>query len=236
MNSFPIKQASSLLATCEPEIQEIIRFNRLMRREPGNADHLLLQGKLLHEEGLELTSSETYGDTIDALCDVVVVAAGYLFIGECDGSIHDGSDIDLALIRKGSIFNSCANCYGDIFAYAVESDCIDTPFLRVSISHAKEALWGVAAYCAIHGIGLKKHLQEVNRSNFSKFVRHSEINKTAIKYEALGVPYEFDSVEDGLIACYVAETVTGKDGKHYPKGKLLKSAEFKEPVFDMEAV
>ena len=235
MNAFPMKQAGALIGQCMPEFSDIIRFNEMMQRKPGNADHLLLQGNLLHEEGLELLGSEIASDreTVDALCDIAVVAVGYLFLGEVDNAIQDGSDVDLALIRKGSIFNSCANCYGDAFAYVVEPDSQDTPFFTASLVHAKEALWGVAAYCAIHGIDLKKHLQEVNKSNFSKFCLQHEYFPTVDKYNRIGVSVDMRMLEGDLYACYVLKSITGTDGKFYPAGKLLKSIGFKEPSFDL---
>ena len=236
MNSFPMKQAGALIGQCMPEFAEIIRFHRMMQRESGNADHLLLQGNLLHEEGVELLGSGLASDreTVDALCDIAVVAVGYLFLGEVDNAIQDGSDMDLALIYKGSIFNSCANCYGDAFAYVFESGSQDAPFLiTASLAHAKEALWGVAAYCVTHGIDLKKHLQEVNKSNFSKFCLQHEYFPTVDKYKQIGVSVYMRMLECDLHACYVLKSVTGTDGKFYPAGKLLESIGFKEPSFDL---
>lgn len=230
-NSFPFKQTSALIHRCLPEFEEVVRFNRLMGREVGNNDHLWLQGSLLHEEGLELLGSEINGDELDALCDVAVVATGYLFIAEQYPSIFDGANMDLAPVSKGAVFNACANAYGNIFSYVVESGCEDIAFYKAAIAYARDALWLVVAYCVIQGIDLKTYLAEVNRSNFSKFCMNEELIPTIAKYQRLGVPVEMRVIEDGLHGCYVLSSVTGSDGKFYPQGKLLKSVGFKEPEF-----
>jgi hypothetical protein len=83
------------------------------------------------------------------------------------------------------------------------------------------------------GIDVDADMEEIQQSNLSKFC-HSmeEALQTGAKYEELGVLCSYRHLPEGLIAVVSAQDQYGKDGKHYPKGKLLKSVNFREPNLD----
>ncbi|WP_027854442.1 nucleoside triphosphate pyrophosphohydrolase family protein [Marinobacterium litorale] len=82
------------------------------------------------------------------------------------------------------------------------------------------------------GIDADADMAEVQASNLSKFCKsHSEAEQTAMAYEKLGLDVTFRTPTLDLITVISAKDQTGSDGKFYPKGKLLKSVNFKEPSF-----
>lgn len=91
----------------------------------------------------------------------------------------------------------------------------------------------VTTYGMAHRVGFDadKDMDEVHNSNMSKFCHTTdEAARTAQKYEMLGIDCMFRYLDDGAIAVISAANQT-VSGKYYPKGKLLKSINFKEPVF-----
>lgn len=92
----------------------------------------------------------------------------------------------------------------------------------------------VTTYGLAHraGFDADEDMAEVQRSNMSKFCSdRMEAVETAHKYEKLGVLCNYNQPSPGVIAVVSADDQTGFDGKAYPKGKLLKSVNFKEPNF-----
>ena len=90
----------------------------------------------------------------------------------------------------------------------------------------------VTTYGMAHraGFDADADMEEVHRSNMSKFCHsHDEAGKTALSYEQLGLNVTFRFLADKRIAVISAKAQTVND-KYYPKGKLLKSINFKEPV------
>jgi len=84
------------------------------------------------------------------------------------------------------------------------------------------------------GIDADADLQTVQDSNMSKFVRGSFQDAKAAGYEILdrtGLVGTWSETAPGLWAITSAKDQTGRDGKQYPKGKLLKPATYQGPVF-----
>lgn len=80
------------------------------------------------------------------------------------------------------------------------------------------------------GVNADADMDEVHASNMSKFCStREEAIHTAHKYEKLGVMCSYRQPVPGITAVVSASDQTGKDGKFYPEGKLLKSINFKEP-------
>ena len=80
------------------------------------------------------------------------------------------------------------------------------------------------------GIDADADMDEVHASNMSKFCKtREEAIHTAHKYEKLGVMCSYRQPATGITAVVSAQDQTGKDGKFYPAGKLLKSINVKEP-------
>lgn len=82
-------------------------------------------------------------------------------------------------------------------------------------------------------IDLLRATKTVFVSNMSKLCSRDEIRPTADKYAVIGVAVHFEPVdeldESAGFRCICSESVTGVDGKEYPKGKLLKSVGYREP-------
>ena len=82
------------------------------------------------------------------------------------------------------------------------------------------------------GVNADADMDEVHQSNMSKFCSDRfEAIQTAHKYEKLGVQCSYRTPASGITAVVSAADQTSFDGKNYPAGKLLKSVNFKEPVF-----
>lgn len=109
--------------------------------------------------------------------------------------------------------------------------------LKRPIYRDEEWFWSYVQYQAqIAGINLKGAFDLVYESNMSKLCIHSEIYETIHKYDQIGVLIDFKPVEHELFAAYSAYDQTGKDGKEYPEGKLLKSCRYHEPDWSKESV
>lgn len=102
--------------------------------------------------------------------------------------------------------------------------------LRDGIADVLVTTYGLA-YRA--GIDANEDMKIVHESNMSKFCKTSdEAIHTAAKYEKIGVMVSYRNQANGMIAVVSAQDQTGTDGKFYPKGKLLKSVNFVEPIFN----
>lgn len=91
----------------------------------------------------------------------------------------------------------------------------------------------VTTYGMAHRVGFNADadMDEVQQSNMSKFCHNTDTAaRTARKYEKLGIDCMFRYMDDGVSAVVSAKNQTVGD-KYYPKGKLLKSINFKEPIF-----
>lgn len=104
----------------------------------------------------------------------------------------------------------------------------DIKMLRDDIADVLVTTYGMA-----HRSGYDADLDMdlVNESNMSKFCRtQEEALQTGAKYETIDVQVEYRNI-DGLIAVVSRIDQIGKDNKHYPKGKLLKSINYFDPRF-----
>lgn len=84
------------------------------------------------------------------------------------------------------------------------------------------------------GIDADADLQVVQDSNMSKFVIGDyEVAEDAADevYMRTGLSCVASQTAPGLWAITSAKDQTGRDGKQYPKGKLLKPATYQGPVF-----
>ncbi|CAG0882202.1 unnamed protein product [Cyprideis torosa] len=66
-----------------PHLKDVTRFNRLMRREPGNEEYIRLQAEMLVSESKELLigwCNQDWTEIRDGLADVVVVCQGGRFL------------------------------------------------------------------------------------------------------------------------------------------------------------
>ena len=112
--------------------------------------------------------------------------------------------------------------------------------LRDDVADVLFTAYGMAARL---GFPADLDFQEVCRSNFTKFDKTREdAEETAAKYLEKGVEtyYTGRPHEDTMLfVTFSAKDQVGNDGKHYPKGKWLKSIHFEEPNFtplQLEAV
>lgn len=206
------------------ELDRVITFNKLMKREVGNRDHLFLQSQLLVKEGIKELSEAAYQqDRIklrDALADTVVVAIGGAYI--CSGSSDDLSEPFQAIGESGIIYQAVTAC-----VLYVESDQLSSEELG-GMFHA--VINCVECFAISEGIDLANDLKAVNDSNFSKFCKTAnEALATIHKYKTeFGVDSEYRATGDDNypFAVYVAETKGD-----FPKGKLLKSVDYQGPIF-----
>lgn len=217
-----------LFNACQPEIEQIIRFNRLIGREQGNTEHILLQARMLEEEARnELLTAKTMLEKVDALCDVFVFATGALWMSGQSPYDYIVNDTSIGVKPMiGQIYCNCGEVLGE--AFCVTENKNHDSFVP---DFSSGVIQSIVAYANAHNIDLPAHLRSVNESNFSKFCLASELPETVDKYASLGVELDIREVENGLFGCYV-KTSTNPD--KYPIGKLMKCVNFREPVFVLE--
>lgn len=84
------------------------------------------------------------------------------------------------------------------------------------------------------GIDADADLQVVQDSNMSKFVKGDDFDAEEAAHDVYmrtGLLCSTKETAPGLWAITSAKHQTGRDGKQYPKGKLLKPATYQGPVF-----
>lgn len=94
----------------------------------------------------------------------------------------------------------------------------------ISEEHLKHEIANLDGAATLKGVDLDAAFKIVDRSNMSKLCTTQEIMATSLKYMDIGVITEFDLVSDDLYACR-----SGCDHPDYPRGKLLKSVEYRGP-------
>lgn len=104
---------------------------------------------------------------------------------------------------------------------------------HVLLNRMMAKTWAIGTY---FNYPILSDLNDVVVSNMTKFDTDVETSEaTRLKYEAIGVKTEAHATTTTTGSVFyvtrVVETVTGTDGKQYPKGKWLKSVNFKEPAF-----
>lgn len=107
----------------------------------------------------------------------------------------------------------------------------DTLKLRDAIGDLLTTVYG-AAWRA--GLDADEDMYAIYRSNMSKFDTDEDTaSRTRDKYAQLGLEVETVRVMDGPKVYYTTRVTHEQvvDGKLYPRGKLVKSVNFKEPVF-----
>lgn len=105
--------------------------------------------------------------------------------------------------------------------------------IRDAVADINVVNFGVAHYAKIP---LEKDMQKVFESNLSKVCKTLEDVKETQKFYLIekGVETFYEESSTGLgYIIKVKETIIGKDGKEYVKGKFLKSRNsFFEPIFE----
>lgn len=106
--------------------------------------------------------------------------------------------------------------------------------VRDAISDILVTTYGLAY---LVGVNADHDFDKVHATNMSKFCKTSvEALETGAKYEQQGiqVDYRTHNVQEGttLIAVISAKDQFNTNGKFFPYGKLLKSVNFQEPVFN----
>lgn len=95
----------------------------------------------------------------------------------------------------------------------------------------------VTTYGLAHRLGVNadKDLDAVHASNMSKFVTGSTtvLGTAALELsQRLNIEVDLKETAPGIWAITSGADQRGSDNKHYPKGKLLKPASYRGPVFD----
>jgi len=104
-----------------------------------------------------------------------------------------------------------------------------------NVEEARDALCDIIVFAHggqfYLGVDGDADLKAVTDSLFSRLCKNTEeLAHTLNKYQALGVETYSEGVFP-MVAVKVKETVIGKDGEEYVKGKFLKSVNYKKPVF-----
>lgn len=102
--------------------------------------------------------------------------------------------------------------------------------LRDGIADVLVTVYGLAHRA---GIDADHDLECVNKSNMSKFLTTENQDAESMEITLrLGIGTLTHETAPGIFAVTSERDATGKDGKFYPKGKLLKPSTYKEPDFN----
>jgi hypothetical protein len=197
-------------------IERIGRYNDLIGKTSGSAnsnpEFIESQISAIKEELSEFYLAESWHELeLDALCDIFVTCAGYVHI-------YDE-------VRSYDSFNCFVNVM-DVCSY-------------LSVQLKKLSYEGIYKACVSYIDFMKENnfreyyfadaLVEVCDSNDSKAcINSEEVKQTIEKYKNIGVKIHFNELDD-LFMPICSESVVGLDGKHYFKGKGLKSINYKKP-------
>lgn len=203
------------------EIDRIIQLNKLMGREVGNKDQIFLQAQLLVEEGIVELSDAIYRNDRtalrDAVADAFVVAVGGCYLtNSLDIEIGEMRVLDFEVIQRIALLVSCVSADEEIDG--------DFPACAYNLN----------GFSIVKNINLAADLKAVNDSNLSKFCKtEQEVIDTINKY-MLNHDLDCEDKETGDPEYPYAVFSTENKG-NFKAGKLLKSINYKEPVFLPEA-
>lgn len=206
------------------EIERVCEFNRIMGREIGNREQLYLQSVLLIQEGITELSEAIYKkDRMllrNAVADTAVIAIGGAYI--CGFSERIAVEYNITcypgLLETVAY---CVACSAEVRSGFGISD--------VGIEYAGLIDY-IAGYAEAESIDLAEDLKAVNDSNFSKFCcDEAEAMATISHYHNVhGVSAEYKQTGN---AAYPIAVYSAKTKGDFIKGKLLKSINYKAPIF-----
>ena len=212
------------MSDLKTELDRAMEFNALLGQEVGNRDAIYLQSALLVEEGIKELSDAIYKqDRLllrDALADTAVICAG--------GVRLCGYDLSSEIANQ-SVSCVC-NSADYVFIFSAELVChtLNNSKLDVISDDYESVIYELMDYSKTAGVDLAADLKSVNDSNLSKFCATlSEASDTVDWYlEHTQITPEIRKLSGKRFAVYARETCGDT-----PKGKLLKSINYKKPVF-----
>ena len=209
------------------ELERAVELAKLLNKEVGNSDHMMLQAKLLNEEGLIELGEGIFEDDRtklrDALADTVVIGMGGFYIGAIGFVSLVDTDVS-ANSYVSDIFGSSTVAYDS----AVHKNIDDAGYdmMRV-VRH-------VIGFAKRVGVNLASDLKAVNDSNLSKFcLTEGEAILTATAYS---VNYDLKSeIKETGNPDYPYAVYSLEEKENFKIGKLLKSINYKSPQFETES-
>ena len=218
-----VKDLDNSVVDFEQEYNNVVLWNAIARsgEHDFSKETIKLQYSLVEEEFKETKDAVDARDlveTIDGLCDIFVVAGYWLFLSKaqmkCEGFVVDPVGALESVYYQPKIFN--------------EPDKIDVSNLFQDALNALASLKGG-----------KECLQEVLRSNMSKFAQKDFFEDKGILPEVVAANIEVSSNGryKNVVPIYslVVDNETGKEVEYVVfrneggEGKLLKPFYFQEP-------
>ena len=205
------------------ELERAVELAKLLNREVGNEEQLFLQANLLVEEGIsELAKAVFESDRTqkrDALADTLVIAAGGCYIS--------GFEYETTSLHSWSL--------GSLMAHAAMATAYaSVKLLPEASAQFSEVIDEVEYVAEDEGINLAADLKAVNDSNLSKF--------------CLTIAEGIDTQQQYLTQFNLESELKETGNERYPYavysleekgnfkiGKLLKSINYKAPVFEAES-
>ncbi len=199
-------------------------------------DILRAQVKLIRDEFNELkdgVAADVRKEVRDGIADVIVTVDGLLFrlglemhepkLQPLSADARNGGH--LQFLRRLDTLISALEYYRDGSHTAVDVNHIQT-LCQALINNTRQ-------FAELNYVDLDADQVEVYESNLSKFdTDMDEVGKTIRKYLDLGVETEIAEATIDGVTYYVVKSAydqQGGDNKSYPKGKFLKSVNFREP-------
>ena len=218
-----VKDLDNSVVDFEQEYNNVVLWNAIARsgEHDFSKETIKLQYSLVEEEfkeTKEAVDAKDLVETIDGLCDIFVVAGYWLFLSKaqmkCEGFVVDPVGALESVYYQPKIFN--------------EPDKIDVSNLFQDAMNALASLKGG-----------KECLQEVLRSNMSKFAQKDFFEDKGILPEVVAANIEVSSngrYKNVVPICsLVVDNETGKEVEYVVfrneggEGKLLKPFYFQEP-------
>lgn len=197
------------------QLMKVARFAKLMQIEKGNQEHIDLYVDLLQEEFDEFRKATRANDVIeirDGLADIWVIATQLNML--CGWCFYDPE------VRRGD-----ASAGFEFLSSILSCNCIGTRIDGCDISD-------IIKWCEIHswlkGASLANDVDEVMRSNLSKFCKTTEELNESMNHwsnKFFNVVSKPTGDPQYPFAIYSAKG----NGSDYPEGKLMKPLHYVKP-------
>jgi len=219
--------------------EQVARFNTLSgnpKGDPDKFDYAAAEAQM----GLILEEVEELIDELEInqwkftpikkeVCDVLVVTYGmYHRLGyeppcETDLSLWSCGGSEKYLVEQ-------LEKYVDFLLQNILNPCREIQYIKKCLEAILSATYSLAKLLdSIFDFDVDQAFQAVHESNMSKFCRnHNEWKESYDHYANLGVEVECRGDYPELVI--ISSKDQSANGKHYAKGKILKSIAFKEAV------
>ena len=194
------------------QIQSIIKFNQLAKRQVGDKAQYLKQLGFLneeHQEVIEEVLSQDKDKLTSELADMIVVGVGGIYIAD------KLTLLDELLIDKGVVLMDIT----ESFVWSVNTLIKDAD-MSESAYHLMCMIESINSFSEAEGLPLMQRLDEINKNNLGKFYpTYESAHSAELMFDRMGIPVVVESTGDSeyQYAIFAKDNSAG-----FKAGKLMK--------------